>query len=233
MATNIISGQAAAAPQVSLPDQLVPTGGPRAVGFTLDFVNFTSNIVDFTYAYENTNLKEVYGVFVDNSVNPQTLTIAANQAPFESIVVPPYSQGTFPIIAPIRPKFTLTSGGNCLVGVIFLNIPLALCVWSVQTPGTPTAPTNKSVVTAGVAVNPWGTKHVTAGGFIYNPTSNGAVKIYVDMINSADNASPGANGTTIDLSPGDSIPIPNGYITVTVNATINATPFVAFGMGVV
>jgi hypothetical protein len=149
------------------------------------------------------------------------------------IVVPPYSQGVFPVLAPIRPKFTVTTSGSLVVTLIFTNIPLSTAVWSVQTPGTPTTPTNFEVVTAGVAVNPWSTKHVTAGGFIYNPTSNGAISIYVDFTNTAQTASPGTLGTCIDLGPGDSIPIPQGYITVTVNCGTSATPFVAFGMGVV
>lgn len=228
--SNTISGQDMTG-QVGIAGQLVPEGGARAIGFQLDFINFGQNIVDFTYAYENTAFKQIMGVFVDNSANPQTLTIQANQAPFEKIVVPPFAQGTFPIIAPIRPKFTLTSGGSVVVGVIFTNIPLSLCVWSVQTPGTPTTPQNFAVAVPGVAVNPWGTRHVTAGGFIYNPTSNGTTPIYVDFVNQAGTASPGVNGTTVDLAPGDSIPIPTGYISVSVNSA-SAVPFVAFGMGV-
>lgn len=232
MASNTISGQDAATGQVSLPGHLEPTGGPRAVGFQLDFVNFQQNVIDFTYSYENTNLKEVYGVFVDNSANALTLTIQANQAPFEKLVVPPFSQGTFPIMAPIRPKFTLSTDGSLIVGVIFTNFPMSLCVWGVQTPGTPTTPTNFAIATPSLAVNPWPGKHVTAGGFIYNPTSNGTTPIYVDFVHDAGTASPGAFGTTVDLVPGDSIPIPTGYISVSVNSA-SAVPFVAYGQGVI
>ncbi len=232
MVDNTISGQAAATGQVTLPNILEPEGGPRAIGFQLDFVNFQRNIIDFTYSYENTNFKQVMGVFVDNSANPQTLTIQANQNPFENIVVPPYSQGTFPIIAPIRPKFTLSSSGSVIIGVIFTNFPMSLCVWGVQTPGVPTTPTNFAIATPTVAVNPWPGKHVTAGGFIYNPTSNGATPIYVDFVNPAGVASPGTFGTTVDLLPGESIPIPTGFISVSVNSA-SAVPFVAYGQGVV
>ncbi len=231
MATKTISGNDTVG-QVSIAGNLVPEGGARANGYALDFINYNQNIIDFTYNYENTSFKEVMGVFVDNSANPLTLTIQAAQSPQQLIVVPPYSQGTFPIIAPIRPKLILSSNGNCVVGVVFTNVPLSCCVWSVQTPGTPTTPTNFQVVTAGLAVNPWPNKHVSAGGFIYNPSGN-AHPIYVDFVNSADTSSPGANGTTVDLSPGDSIPIPTGYITVTVNAGFNAVSFVAYGQGVV
>lgn len=231
MATQTISG-GDTTNQVSIAGQLMPKGGARAIGFNLDFVSFQQIIIDFTYAYENTQFQEVMGVFVDNSTNPQTLTIQAQQAPQELLVVPPFSQGVFPILAPIRPKFTVATDGSVVVGLIFTNIPLATAVWSVQTPGTPTTPTTFSVTTAGTAVNPWGTQHVTAGGFIYNPTSNGAAILYVDFVNSAGAASPGVNGTTVDLAAGDSIPIPTGYISVSVTADTDVTPFVAFGMGV-
>lgn len=231
MVTKTISGQDMTG-QSSIAGQLIPEGGARAIGFQLDFINFGSNIVDFTYAYENTNFKEVMGIFVDNSSNPQTLTIQAQQSPQQKIVVPPFSQGTFPVLAPIRPKFTLSSSGSVVVGVVFTNIPLSCCVWSCQTPGTPTTPTNFTVPVADTAVNPWGTLHVTAGGFIYNPTSNGAISIYVDFVNTAQVASPGTHGTNVDLAPGDSIPIPTGVISVSVNCHTAGTPFVAFGMGV-
>ena len=219
--------------QVSIAGQLIPEGGPRAIGFILDFIDYQTNIIDFTYAYENTAFKQVMGIFVDNSTNPFPLTIQAQQSPQQKIVVPSYSQGTFPVIAPIRPKFTFTTNGSVNVGVVFTNIPLSCDVWSVQTPGVPTTPSNIVVTTGGAAVNPWGTQHVTAGGFIYNPTSNGATVIYVDFTNTAQTASPGTLGTTVDLSPGDSIPIPTGFISVSVNSASSATPFVAFGMGVV
>lgn len=230
--SNTISGQALTS-QVSLAGgSLMPEGGPRAIGFSLDFINFQSNIVDFTYAYENTQFKDVMSVFVDNSENPQTLTIQANQAPQEKIVVPPFCQGIFPIIAPIRSKFNLQTNGSCIVGVIFLNIPMTTAVWSVQTPGVPTTPTDFTVVTGGLAVNPWPGKHVTAGGFIYNPSGN-TDTIFVDFVNTAQDASPGTLGTSVDLEPGNSIPIPTGYITVTVNCATPGVAFVAFGMGII
>lgn len=233
MAINVISGRALTG-QIAIAGQLMPEGGARAQGLSLDFINFAQNIVDFTTAYENAAFKEVMGLFVDNSANPQTLSIQAQQSPQQLIVVPPYSQGTFPVLAPIRPKFTISTGGSLVIPVVFTNIPLSTCVWSVQTPGTPTTPTNFQVVTANVAVNPWGTKHVTAGGFIYNPSSNGAAKIFVDFVNVATTtAGGGAAGTTVDLAAGDSIPIPAGYISVSVTSDTNATVFVAFGMGVV
>lgn len=232
MAVNTISGQAAATGQVTIPGHLMPAEGARAIGFALDFVNFQTNIIDFTYAYENTNFKEVMGLFVDNSTNPQPLTIQTNQPPQQNIVVPPYAQGVFSVIAPIRSKFTVSTTGNQVVDVIFTNIPLSNEVWYVQTPGTPTTPTNFAIVTPGLAVNPWPGKHVTAGGFIYNPTSNGTTVIYVDFVNTAEVTSPGTHGTTVDLVPGDSIPIPTGFIAVTVNSAA-AVPFVAYGQGVV
>lgn len=218
--------------QVAIAGQLVPKGGAKAMGFQLDFVTYATNVVDFTTAYENKNMEEVCGLFVDNSSNSQTLTITSNQQPVQKIVVPPFAQGTFVILAPIRPKFNLSTGGSCIVGVVFTNIPLPEAVWSVQTPGTPTTPTNFNVATAGVAVNPWGTKRVTAGGFIYAPTANGAKILYVDLVNTAQNASPGTLGTCVDLAAGDSLPIPAGIISVSVTADTNNTPFVAFGMGV-
>ena len=218
--------------QVSIAGQLMPEGGARAIGFSLDFINFQTNIIDFTYAYENTQFKEVMGVFVDNSANPQPLTIQAQQQPFEKIVVPPFAQGTFAVIAPIRPKFTLSTNGSVIVGVVFTNIPLSAEVWYVAAPAVPTTPAFFEVVTGGTAVNPWGTKHVTGGGFIYNPSTNGPT-IYVDLVNTAQDASPGTNGTTVDLEPGDSLPIPVGFISVSVNCATDATSFVAVGLGVV
>jgi hypothetical protein len=218
--------------QVKIYGELMPQEGARAIGFQLDFIDYQTNVIDFTVAYEATQMKGVMGVFVDNSTNPQPLTIQANQIPQQKIVVPPFAQGSFPVICPIRPKFTLSTNGSVTVGVVFTNIPLSDAVWYTAPASVPTTPTNIEVTTGGTAVNPWGTKHVTGGGFIYNPTSNTGITIYVDLVNSAQDASPGTNGTTVDLQPGDSLPIPAGFISVSVNCATSGTPFVAVGMGV-
>jgi len=176
-------------------------------------------------------MESVVGVFVDNSSNPQPLTIQAQQLPQEKLVVPAYAQGVFPIIAPIRPKFTITTNGSVNVLVIFTNIPLGVGVWFTQAPAVPTTPTNFTVAVGGTAVNPWDTLHVTGGGFIYNPVA-ATEDLFVDLVNSAGTAEPGVNGTTVGLIPGGSLPIPTGFISVSVNAVTAGHAFVAVGLGV-
>ena len=231
MAAFTYSSQQQMSGQVAIYGQLMPQEGARAIGFQLDFIDYQTNIIDFTVAYEQTQMRGVMGVFVDNSTNPQPLTIQAGQIPQEKIVCPPFAQGTFPVIAPIRPKFTISTDGSTTVGVVFTNVPLSNSVWFTAPPAEPTTPAVFEVTTGGTAVNPWGTKHVTGGGFVYNPTGNPT--IYVDLVNSAQDASPGTNGTTVDLEAGDSLPIPTGFISVSVNCATNATSFVAFGLGVI
>jgi hypothetical protein len=226
------SSQQQMAGQVKIYGELMPSEGARAIGFNLDFIDYQTNIIDFTVAYQQTQMKGVMGIFVDNSANPEPVIIQANQIPMQKIVCPPFAQGCFPVICPIMPKFTISTNGSVMVGVVFTNVPLSDAVWYTAPASVPTTPVNFEVTTGGVAVNPWGTKHVTCGGFIYNPTSNTGITIYVDLVNTAQDASPGTNGTTVDLEAGDSLPIPTGSISVSVNCATSATPFVAFGLGV-
>lgn len=83
------------------------------------------------FVYKNM-IKQVQGVFVDNSANATFTSIqtAVNQ----TIIVPPNSQGFFPLY--LSDDDTLQLAGNGTVNYVLLNFPTPASVWSVSAPAT-------------------------------------------------------------------------------------------------
>jgi hypothetical protein len=216
---NVITQQSA------IFNSLTPPEGPKAVSLVLDFGAATSYLLDFTQAYEQTVMTVVQTLWVDNSNNSDEVKFSvagSNQC----IICPAYSQGSFPVISAIRAKITAVTSTTALVKIVALNVPLPSATWAVDGDVIPTAADAFEVVTGGTSVIAFAAGSVPNGAIISNPN---AATIYVDIVNAAQDAAPGSNGTTTALTTGMSFKIPPGCRTaVTVNCASSATSFTAY-----
>ena len=128
--------------QTGIYNALVPPEGPKSVAVTLDFSASVSYTIDFTIAYMNKTMTVVQTLWLDNSLNPDTVSVTVPSTG-HSFAVPANSVGAFPIVAAIRPKIILASSGGVVVKCLFLNVPLPAIVWETAGGG---AATNVSIV---------------------------------------------------------------------------------------
>lgn len=236
---------------------IIPKEGPKTVSVPLDFSLNASYLLDFTLAYQQTTMTVVQACWIDNSANGNELSISVDNTG-QVIRVPPNAQGTFPIIAAIRPKITVASAGSAVVPSMWLNVPLPLAVWYpaggqaivvsgtvtalegttpwivagtvdvVSPPLTPTGPAAFSVVTGGTPVTPFPANSINTGAVIKNPSS--AIEtLYIDLVHPAQTSDPGSNGTTMGIAPGATFIIPGPLTTgVSVNAATSGHSFAGF-----
>lgn len=230
MAINTLSGPDTVTGQARIYGATIPPEGPRACGFKLDFVDYTENVIDFTYAYENKQMTVVQSIWVDNSVNPEEVTITARNSPFQAVKVQPFTQGTYPLISAIRPVFSITTDGSCYVNVIFCNIPLPSSDWQIPDgSGAPAAAEATEVDTANTPVTVFAGV-LPNGGRVINPFG-AALSLFLDYVNPATDTAPGANGTTFELVPGQAENVPAGVnVTLTANSADSAHFFTAFAL---
>jgi len=120
--------------QQALPDLPVyngcpPLEGPKAVPFVCGFSALITSIpIDLTLLFERKSITQIQTVFIDNSANAQEFTLTSlgtNQA----IVAGANSQGYYPVLATVPPKFTASTPGAVNVSLQFLNVPMAAAVW--------------------------------------------------------------------------------------------------------
>lgn len=107
-----------------------PAGGPRALPITLDFTTVTSIALDLLQEIEAGVINIVQSVYVDNSANPNALTLIWDQTN-QRVVIPANAGGIWPVITPKdAPRLiasTLATG--VIVGIILLNVPMPLTQW--------------------------------------------------------------------------------------------------------
>ena len=213
--------------QTSIYNALVPPEGPKSVLISLDFTVTSSYLIDFTQAYMSTSISLVQSVYVDNSQNPDPLsiTVAGTQ---QQITAAPGSQGTYPVIAAIRPKITCQSSGGVLVNLIFLNVPLPAATWQPHPISGPTAAATFTVAAGGTPVVVFPARSIINGAVITNPYS-ASESLFVDPVNLAGTTAPGTAGTTTELKAGDSFGVPGGSASdVSVNAATTGHVFTAW-----
>jgi hypothetical protein len=104
--------------------------GPRAVCVPLDFSAETAYTITLAGLINAGFIGGVQSVFVDNSANPDSLTITTQQG--QALVVPAASQAYLPLITTTPPDISFTSTGGALVTVQLLNVPMPAAVWPVQ-----------------------------------------------------------------------------------------------------
>lgn len=109
--------------------------GPKYLPIDLDFTDVT--FIDVNLFNENTNgaIDFVQSLYIDNASNPDALVIVMNVTG-QRLVIPPYSQGTYPCLAstPLQFRVSTTQGAlNCMVGC--LNVPMPFAAWFSQFAG--------------------------------------------------------------------------------------------------
>lgn len=130
MTTTDIAGQFL---PFNIKNSAVPPEGPKAVRIPLNFSLATSLLADLTMLVQgqpNPQMSYVQTLFIDNSINGQSLSIITD-ALVQTVVIPPFSQAYVPILQPNFPKIIFQSSGAVLCEAFALNFPVAPAVWSV------------------------------------------------------------------------------------------------------
>lgn len=114
---------------------LAPAEGPKALGMTFDFSVNASYHDNFLQENTGGNFQFCQGIYVDNSDNPNPLTVKFSMTQ-QRIVVPALAQGMWPVMAPDQTDFVISTtpgndkNGNPLkINVQFLNVPTAYTQW--------------------------------------------------------------------------------------------------------
>ena len=237
---------AAPVDQISVYNSIMPKEGPKAIPVTLDFSTTGTLLVDFTLPMNQKRLSAIQTLSVRNWLNAQSISVVAQGFP-EPFDIAPGCDVFMPIPAQNLAKFLFTTTGNLIIPVTFWNIPLPAfqmfnptfgqpvsisgtiavtgTVDTLSAPGVPANPAAFAIVTGGTAVAAIASP--TKGAKIINPPE--AVEpLFVDWVHNAGTIAPGANGTTVELGPGQSIDIPSLTGTITANAATSGHPFTAF-----
>lgn len=106
--------------------------GSRVANITLDFSQVTSpQAGDFQNILSAGQMGMVQSAFVDNADNPQSLTIQIDGAGMR-LVIPPFSQGTFPLICKQgNSNFSVATSGAVAIEIFLQNIPQPFAVWGI------------------------------------------------------------------------------------------------------
>jgi len=205
---------------------LLPEGGPKALRRSLDFTAVQS--LEFDLEREETAgfIGNVQAVFVDNSLNSAALTIVVAVTQLK-LVIPPQSQGVFPIFAGNSPRMVVTTTGAVIVPIQLLNIPLPFAVWGVAALSVSVAIisgsfTDKSIAGTGASQLLMAANAARKRVIIQNPSVNNDL-LYINF-----GAAASAAGDSIEIPPSgiwDSLggPVP----TQAINAFIAAGNIVA------
>lgn len=109
----------------------LPAEGSLCIPVRLDFTNTPEWDLDLLNFFEQGRISLIQTAFVDNSNNSNPFTITC-QASGMSLVVPPNSQGFFPLLVPNPPRFAFTTlQGSGVVTVQLLNTMIPGPIWSV------------------------------------------------------------------------------------------------------
>jgi hypothetical protein len=234
--------------QMNVTNGAVPSNG-RVYAFNVTLASGNTYQIDLrSIQYQNV-LKDVQGIYVDNSQNSTACAIQTSTG--QNVTIPPYAQAEMSFyLSPSTPVFTMS--GNGTVNCVLLNFKASNIVWSVSgsapvvsnklqvqdvlsenylsgiayQQNTPIQPAAFATTAASTAIVAVAAAHVVHGGFIKNPNA-ATEQLYVDFVNTAQIAEPGTSGTCVALSAGQSIAIPPGLQNaVTVNAVTSGHQFV-------
>lgn len=232
--------------QTGIYNALVPPEGPKSVNIPLDFSENAAFLIDFTLAYMKTSLSVVQTLWIDNFANDEPVLVSVDNTG-QTIEVPASSQGSFPVIAAIRPKITVASAGTALVKTLWLNVPLPGVVWYASGATTVTlggvgirdnslevlpplataaAGAATVVTTGGTAVTVFPASTIIQQGLITNPF-DATESLFVDIVNAPGTTAPGTNGTTFELTAGATFVVPPITNLVRANAATSGHVFTA------
>lgn len=203
-----------------------PKQGQRSLPITYNFTNQAAFNDDLSPEIQMGEIEFVQAVYVDNSGNPNPLTIIFLSGPQQPLTVPAFGQGIYPVIAIGLVKYTITTvQGAVNVKLIWLNNyqgsytqwgPINLTVTNVN-------PAQGTFTNRGATLAVAGTSQILAAAnaarkaiFIENPaTATGqgiaaAESVYINFTTAAGVD----NGTSFEITPGGYWP-PASYNTVT------------------
>jgi hypothetical protein len=218
----------------------IPREGPMAYPITLDFtaatlLNVNLNLTEF-------GMSTVQSVFVDNSNNASQLSIifaGVNQ----TLVLPPYSQATFPFLF-LGPnlQFQASTAGGVAVKMAIVNVEQQLNIWYVTqfggggsitvTGSVTTLPNIGAFTDRSGSVTTGGTSQQAAAAngsrkrlIILNPsdpTGQNIATIESLFVNfgTAAALNTGGAGASLEIPPGASLDLNNGTI---VSSAVNVT----------
>jgi hypothetical protein len=213
----------------------IPPEGPKAIPQTLDFISANTVLVDFTLAFSQGRITAIQTLWLDNSANDQPVQITV-EGTQQIITFPAGAQGTIPIIAANRPKFTCVTNGDVALQSVWLNVPMPQALWfPAQGAGTvAAAAASTSIAAGGTAQTVWTAGAVPNGGAVVLNPLGASESLFVDIVQPATDVSPAVNGTTVELPAGSDFIIPPGFQgAVYVNAVTTGHKFVAYGVGTV
>ena len=112
---------------------LAPNGVPKGIPVTFDFSILTgspSYTFDLLTEEQQGGVEFIQGVYVDNSANANSVTLTFSITG-QKLVVPPISQGIYPVIAPnaLKVSIATTQNAGLSVAIILLNVPMAFSQW--------------------------------------------------------------------------------------------------------
>lgn len=124
-----------------------PSQGARAVQVVFDFTAAVLVAGDFLLEMDDGRIDFIQSCKIDNSQNPDTFTITfpGIGTMGDRIVVPPNTQGIYPVTSPIgKLSYVAVSAGGVIVPVNFYNIEMAFY----QAASVSLAPLPPSVITS-------------------------------------------------------------------------------------
>lgn len=110
--------------------------GRQAIHVLIDFSLGTTYQLDLSQIQSQAKLDSVQTLYVDNSANTGTITITMEGVTQQSIILPPNSQGYFPVLQGNPPvlNFTVASGAP-VVNIQLMNFFLPPVIWGTLATG--------------------------------------------------------------------------------------------------
>lgn len=232
-----MSGNNAQMTAYSVFNGMAPTEGPKALTINFDLSETGSMSDDLLLENTNGVIQFVQTVYVDNSLNPNDLTIYF-PITRQKLVIPATAQGNWPVFSPDQTQFTVstTPTENAKGSLIFLNVPMPLTTWGPQTINANiTASTIEPVISAADhsgTVTTGGDSQIAIPanaarkGFLIQNPSDQIEPLYLDF-----GGTGAAQYTSIEILPGQMFPA-NGqpYIyqgDINVMAVSTTHPYIA------
>lgn len=113
-----------------------PAEGAKCVPVVVDFTSVTNQpawTLDLTNLINQSKMKFVQALYIDNSANAAAVTVQSVQSG-QRITLPANSQGYLPFLQPNPPQLTITStpAAGLYVPIYLLNFPVDSLIWKTQ-----------------------------------------------------------------------------------------------------
>jgi hypothetical protein len=112
-------------------NQRLPGDGPKMIRVPMNFTGTPALNWDLSTLTQRGFISQIQTAYIDNGNSPSPLTINFGSPVAQSITVPAYTQGYYPVLAPDN-ILTAQSLGAVPVYINLLNVPVPPSHWSVQ-----------------------------------------------------------------------------------------------------